>query len=235
MSSDHAIVELRTYTTYPGTRDTLIELFEREFIESQEATGMRLIGQLRDANDADRFLWLRGFADMAARQHALTTFYGGPIWQAHRAAANATLYDNDDVLLLRPVQPFALDGLPRPPVGAAAPDGLVVITTYHFADAVPDGFAAWFDATVRPRIAGTILATLVSDHSPNSFPRLPVREGVHAFVWLARYPSRAAYDDVIATLGRDLAWRTEHFAALRRQLARPPELVFATPTPRSLL
>src|SRR5437868_5726448 len=31
------IVEIRQYTLYPGQRDVLIELFERAFIEAQEA------------------------------------------------------------------------------------------------------------------------------------------------------------------------------------------------------
>lgn len=30
------IVELRQYTLHPGKRDTLIELFDREFVETQE-------------------------------------------------------------------------------------------------------------------------------------------------------------------------------------------------------
>lgn len=41
------IVELRQYTLHPGMRDVLIELFDREFVESQEAVGMKVIGQFR--------------------------------------------------------------------------------------------------------------------------------------------------------------------------------------------
>ncbi|TIT92200.1 MAG: NIPSNAP family protein, partial [Mesorhizobium sp.] len=32
------VVELRQYTLKPGRRETLIALFDREFIETQEAT-----------------------------------------------------------------------------------------------------------------------------------------------------------------------------------------------------
>ncbi len=39
------IVELRQYTLHPGQRDVLIELFERAFIEVQEAGGATVIGQ----------------------------------------------------------------------------------------------------------------------------------------------------------------------------------------------
>ena len=41
------IVELRQYTLHPGKRDVLIDLFDREFVESQEALGMKVIGQFR--------------------------------------------------------------------------------------------------------------------------------------------------------------------------------------------
>jgi hypothetical protein len=39
------VVELRQYTVHAGMRDVLIELFDREFVESQEAAGMKVIGQ----------------------------------------------------------------------------------------------------------------------------------------------------------------------------------------------
>src|SRR4051812_31354934 len=77
------IVELRQYTLKHNQRDVLIELFEREFVESQETTGLRLIGQFRDTERPDRFVWLRGFPDMPARAASLDAFYGGPVWKAH--------------------------------------------------------------------------------------------------------------------------------------------------------
>ena len=55
------VVELRQYTLVPDGREELISLFEREFIETQEATGMIVIGQFRDLNNPDRFVWLRGY------------------------------------------------------------------------------------------------------------------------------------------------------------------------------
>src|SRR6266849_8903181 len=72
------IVERRQYTLHPGKRDVLIELFDREFVESQEALGMKVIGQFRALDDPDRFIWLRGFTDMPSRARALEAFYDGP-------------------------------------------------------------------------------------------------------------------------------------------------------------
>src|ERR1035438_9159076 len=96
------VIELRQYTLHPRQRDVLIDLFDSEFVETQESVGMRVIGQFRDLDDPDRFVWLRGFADMASRALGLEAFYGGPVWAAHRAAANTTMNDSDNVLLLRP-------------------------------------------------------------------------------------------------------------------------------------
>src|SRR5512140_3609405 len=115
------IVELRQYTLHPGKRDVLIDLFDREFVESQEALGMKIIGQFRDLDNPDRFVWLRGFRDMPSRAQALKDFYGGPVWKAHREAANATMIDSDNVLLLHPANPtsgFEFRNKERPRVGA---------------------------------------------------------------------------------------------------------------------
>src|SRR5919197_645995 len=103
------VVELRRYALRPGARETLIELFDREFVETQEAVGMRILGQFRDLDDPDSFVWMRGFADMETRRPALESFYGGPVWRQHARAANATMLDSNNVVLLRPVGKVAVD------------------------------------------------------------------------------------------------------------------------------
>ena len=37
------VLELRQYTLRPGQREVLVELFDRELVESQEALGMRVL------------------------------------------------------------------------------------------------------------------------------------------------------------------------------------------------
>lgn len=105
------IIELRQYTLHPGRRDELVELFEREFVESQEELGARIVGTFRDVGDPDRFVWVRSFPDVATRRAALAGFYGGPVWREHGPAANATMVDFSDVLLLEPVGPGFPDAL----------------------------------------------------------------------------------------------------------------------------
>jgi NIPSNAP len=183
-----AVVELRQYRLHPGRRDELIALFDAELVEPQEQAGMAVLGQFRDLDDPDRFVWLRGFGDMARRAEALAAFYDGPVWRAHREAANATMVSSDDVLLLRPAAP-------APAFERAAPRGRAL--GYVVAAVAPR------EAGEPPRAAiaqtgGHVLAELVSEPAANTFPRLPVREGEDVAVWIAGCPDRTALDRVAA-------------------------------------
>lgn len=235
-----AVVELRQYTLRPGRRDDLIALFDREFVETQEAVGMTVIGQFRDLDDPDRFVWLRGFPDMAARAASLTAFYGGPVWAAHRDAARETMVDTDDVLLLRPAVSGAgfAPTRPRPPLDArSVPQTLVSATIHHLDAAALDGFAAFHARSVDPvlrRVGAPALATLVTERAANTYPRLPVREGESVLVRLAAFFDRAAYDRHRDALKRSAAWR-EASAELGRRVARPSEELRLTPIARSAL
>ena len=195
------VVELRQYTLVPSARETLIELFEREFIETQEATGMTVIGQFRDLNNQDRFVWLRGFSDMDARATQLQAFYSGPVWKAHRDAANATMIDSDNVLLLRPASPtsgFQLEHASRAPVGSTVRQDLLVATIDHLDKAKAVDFSTFFERELRPHLTNagiSVLASFVTETHPNTFPRLPVREDANVFVWFSRFPDREAYQN----------------------------------------
>jgi quinol monooxygenase YgiN len=232
------IVELRQYALRPSKRDVLIELFDRELVESQEALGMKVIGQFRALDDPNRFVWIRGFPDMPTRARALEAFYDGPVWRQHSDAANATMIDSDDVLLLRPASPgsgFVLDG-ERPPLGSERiPDGLVVATIYYPEAADVAEFAAFFESAVAPLLAdagASSLAVLVTEDSPNNFPRLPIREGEHVLVAFAAFAGESAYERHRATLAETALWK-DRAGELARRLRRDPEVLRLRPTARS--
>ena len=234
-AADCAVVELRQYTLHPGRRDALIDLFDREFVETQEATGMRVMGQFRDLDRPDHFVWLRGFTDMEARRQALQAFYGGPVWAAHRDAANATMVDSDDVLLLRPAWPGA--GLPVPQARPAVADGrpaagLLDATVFHLR-APADEALAELSRMTRVLVEGgaTAVGWYVTEPSPNTFPRLPVREGVPVLVGLALFPDLERFD-AFAASGR---WARDAAPALRPFLARPPQALRLVPPSRSAI
>jgi hypothetical protein len=180
-----AVIELRQYTLKPGQRETLIELFDRYLLDPQEEAGMTIVGQFRDRKREDRFVWVRGFPDMARRLSALGRFYDGPIWAAYRNAANATMVDSDDVLLLKPARPELGFRLGSPDRESPTGGGLVVAGIYTLEEPASPSLVERFEDRAVPVLAGNGLrlsGLFVTESAPNSF-RLPVREGENVLVW----------------------------------------------------
>ena len=128
------VIELRQYTLHAGRREPFIELFDGTFADPLDATGMTVIGQFRDLDRPDRFVWMRGFQDMPSRAKELAAFYDSDLWHARRNEANASIDDSDNVLLLEPAtSALRFKDIPlRPaPSNADAPVGLVVVTLYY--------------------------------------------------------------------------------------------------------
>jgi quinol monooxygenase YgiN len=233
------VLELRQYTLHPGRRDELLALFEREFVETQEAAGIQVLGTFRDLDAPDRFVWLRGFADMAARAGALAAFYGGPAWQRHRDAANATLVDSDDVLLLRPLgcdQGLRAALLPRPPAAVATQaDGVFTITVCPLRAPADASLARAFDRHVHAGwvgMGGDLLACWATEPAANDFPRLPVREGEPVIAWLTRFDDEAAQRRHAALLAGSGCLAQ---APWRELLSGEATQLRLAPTPRSAL
>jgi quinol monooxygenase YgiN len=187
------IVELRQYKLRPGRRDELIELFDAHLVESQEEVGMSVIGQFRDLDRPDRFVWLRGFSSMDERRASLEAFYTGPVWRAHSKAANETMLETDDVLLLRPATPdsaFTLDGSTRGAEAGGEGPGFVGVAILD----LDGGEPAEALERVELRDGAALLGCLVTDPSPNTFPALPVREGENVLASFSGYADRDALE-----------------------------------------
>jgi hypothetical protein len=237
-SAPHTVLELRQYRIVPGRRDCMIALFERHFVESQEALGMRLVGQFRDLDDPYRFTWLRSFSDMIAREKQLNDFYFGPVWQAHRGEANPLLDDNDNVLLLKPAAPGLALAPPRGPRPATAGEGGLIVATIHYLWKDPgEDFSVFFAERMAPVLAEAglpVLGAYIPENSANTFPRLPVRQHEKVFVWFTRVDDASSYAAAWKRLEGQEGWRTA-VAALADAQERASQVLRLAPTPRSRL
>ena len=157
-------------------------------------------------DEPSRFVWIRGFEDMAARRRGLDGFYGGAFWQAHRDHANAMMREHHDVHLLRPLGSLdaltggrSLEDRAAEPPGAVPSDtGLVVVEVSR---TEPWALARLVEAceALQPALVAQghrILGHFVAELTPNDYPRLPVVQDPAILVVLSAY--------------RDL----EHYAAL---------------------
>lgn len=231
------IFEFRHYTLHPGQRDVLIELFEREFIETQEAVGAHVRATFRNLDDPNRFVWIRSFENMDARLAALNSFYFGPVWQAHRSVANATMVDSDNVLLLRPIIDELPElGAPHPPISTDVGDSLMVATTYFLAPDAEAQFIELFTREVAPTLRenSDLIAAFAAERSPNTFPRLPVRENETVFLTLSRFDPERTHAARSAALRASPEWRALA-PEIERLCIAPPETLRLSPTARSAL
>jgi len=237
------IVELRQYVHQRGRRDDFIALFDEHFIEEQERYGAQIIGQFRDRNSPDNFVWLRGFPDMQTRHTALESFYhSSPIWLEHRTAANDTIVDVDNVLLLKSARPttgFRFDPAKRPRRDAQElAGGLITATVYSFDAPVDVQFIDFFEMDVMPHLRGAgaaLLGYFITESSQNTFPTLSVREGEHVFAWFASFANETAYMAYHTAVTMSQEWIASLAPTLQLWLAKPEEVLELLPTRRSFL
>ncbi|WP_067533153.1 NIPSNAP family protein [Nocardia crassostreae] len=231
------VVELRQYTLRPGTRDIMIDLFDRELVETQEAVGMRIAGQFRDESNPDRFVWMRAFPDIPARTASLTAFYiDGPVWREHAPAARATMVDTDNALLLRPAtadSAFDLSGQ-RPPARAVESPQSRALATIYYPAGDPREFAEFFDDRVRPALGMSPIGCYRTDPTPNDFTRLPVRTET-VFAWFALFPDADARTAALDALAASRDWTERVLPELGARSCAPAEQLLLAPTSRSLL
>lgn len=236
------VYELRQYTLRAGKREALIGLFDDYFVESQEAAGIHVLGQFRDLSRPDRFVWVRGFANMESRAKALAEFYGGAIWKTHREAANTTMLDSDNVLLLRPTRPdggITFADATRPPIGSGRVDrSIVVVQIFDLRLPVNETVLSYFERQAVPVMldAGIrVRASFQTEPSENTFPALPVRTGEHTLVLFSTFESRAAAETKFRELEQSPEWKSGVGSGLAEFVKSASERLFLEPTARSLM
>src|SRR5262249_45345299 len=195
------VLELRNYLLRKGKTGDFIRYFEEHFLDSQRREGMYPLGQFEVVGEPDRFVWIRGFADMAARLRGLSSFYGGAFWQARPDAANAMMLEHQNVHLLRPLAHItALTGgatpeehASEPPGALPARTGLVAVDFYRAAPEAAEDLVDRFERKVRPALVASehqVLGHFVAELAPNDYPRLPVIQDPSLLVVLSAYRDR---------------------------------------------
>jgi len=112
-----------------------------------------------------------------------------------------------------------------------------VATLYCFDAPVDLDFLDFFAADLHPAFAAAgsrAIASFSTEYAENTFPRLPVREGMHVFAWFARFADVAAHAAYREALVAQPGWRALA-VALGRRLQGPPQVLRLAPTPRSRL
>ncbi len=193
------VIELRNYLVRRGRRDEFINLFEENFVQSQNILGGYILGQYRVKGADDNFFWIRGFRDMPARYKFLNDFYyGSPAWKQHKSEANSMLLNNDNVYLLKPLN-----------LKDSANDAELSFNTSWFGQ--EKGIAVVDFCTsntkrdklidfVKKKYAAILNASKIenssfwmSEMTPNDFTGLPVFQDTNLLVQITFYKNESEY------------------------------------------
>ena len=104
------IVEVRSYRIKPGKRAEFIDLFEKRAIPAQRLYGMKIMGPLLDVENPNKFVFLRSFPSLEAREQMKNDFYGGELWKNELEAIAMPMLDSYDVILCETSDGYVCDG-----------------------------------------------------------------------------------------------------------------------------
>lgn len=90
------VLEIRTYRLLPGTRDEYHRLFVEEAAPLLETHGIDVVRFGPSLDDANGYMLLRSFADLADRERREEAFYSSSEW---REGPRAAVIEKIDVYL----------------------------------------------------------------------------------------------------------------------------------------
>jgi hypothetical protein len=93
------IVEVRSYRIKPGRRAEFIRFFETQSVPALRAHGMKVTGPFLDLENPNKFVWLRSFPSVEARDQMKTAFYEGEVWKNKLEAIAMPMLESYDVIL----------------------------------------------------------------------------------------------------------------------------------------
>ena len=93
------IVEVRSYRIKPARRAEFIRFFETRAVPALRSHGMKVLGPLLDAENPNKFVWLRAFPSLDDRDRLKEAFYEGELWKNELEAIAMPMLDSYDVIL----------------------------------------------------------------------------------------------------------------------------------------
>lgn len=178
-------VEFRNYLLKPNSAEPFRILFNNEFVAPMRELGGHTAGQFQIEGEPDHFVWIRAFENMSTRLAFLNAFYlNSPIWKKHRSEANSMIVNNDNVHLLKPLDPrgLTLDDIEK--------KGSIVMVDFYVSNGHLDETLELFRKEYVPFLdsKGLTMPTLfVGELSENKFPQLPAFQDKNLLVAMTHY------------------------------------------------
>jgi hypothetical protein len=184
---DINVLELRNYLLKPNLADTFSQYFHSKFVAPMNDLGGYTLGEFKISGVDDRFVWLRGFANMKTRVQFLNDFYlNSPTWKEYGEGANEMMINSDNVYLLKPLHKNVL----------LKTDKTFTVIDFYICNSTIEKVIKLFDTEYIPFLK-TInvddISFWISEMTKNDFPRLPVFQDKNLLVSITHYNDEAEY------------------------------------------
>jgi hypothetical protein len=181
------VLELRNYLLKPNLADTFSQYFHSKFVAPMNDLGGYTLGEFKISGVDDRFVWLRGFANMKTRVQFLNDFYlNSPTWKEYGKGANEMMINSDNVYLLKPLHKNVL----------LKTDKTFTVIDFYICNSTIEKVIKLFDTEYIPFLK-TInvddISFWISEMTKNDFPRLPVFQDKNLLVSITHYNDEAEY------------------------------------------
>ncbi len=193
------ILELRNYLLKPNTADTFSDYFNKHFVKAMTELGGYTLGQFKMNGVNDRFVWMRGFADMGTRVKFLNDFYiNSHVWKEFGPGANNMMINSDNVYLLRPLyndgnSKELSEGINS---NLLKTDKGIIVIDFYICNSTLDKVINLFNSTYIPFLKTLDILNItlwVSEMSENDFPRLPVFQDKNLLLTITTYKDEKEY------------------------------------------
>jgi hypothetical protein len=184
---DINVLELRNYLLKPNLADTFSQYFHSKFVAPMNDLGGYTLGEFKISGVDDRFVWLRGFANMKTRVQFLNDFYlNSPTWKEYGEGANEMMINSNNVYLLKPLHKNVL----------LKTDKTFTVIDFYICNSTIEKVIKLFDTEYIPFLK-TInvddISFWISEMTKNDFPRLPVFQDKNLLVSITHYNDEAEY------------------------------------------
>ncbi|HEV8593229.1 MAG TPA: NIPSNAP family protein [Pyrinomonadaceae bacterium] len=192
------VIEFRNYLLKPGSTERFHTLFNNEFVAPMRELGGYTAGQFQIEGESDHFVWIRAFENMSTRLAFLNAFYlNSPIWKKYRPEANSMIVNNDNVYLLKPLDPggLALDDIEK--------KGSILVVDFYVSNGHLDETVGLIRNEYVPFLNSKNLPTptlFVSELSENKFPQLPAFQDTNLLVAMTAFENEQTYRSKIARI-----------------------------------
>jgi hypothetical protein len=208
-------LEFRNYLLEPGLTRKFKKYFHSKFVDVMQTLKGYTLGEFAISGKQNRFVWLRGFADMTTRLKFLNDFYiNSDTWKKYGSGANEMMINSDNVYLLKPLKNSFFE----------VSDKQITVIDFYYCNGTLEKTIKFFENTYLSFLATKGIHDIslwLSEMTENDFPRLPVFQDKNLLLTISNFGDNKEYklkQKLISGMNSDLKKTIIKFVTIHHSL-----------------